>query len=92
MNLTIVLVLLALVAVAFAQDPECDMNMSGKKCAAEEVFPACLAPSLNWKNCVCPPGTRCHLMENDACAYSCEPVGDEVEDNNAGMGPGNGMD
>ncbi|XP_046356444.2 uncharacterized protein LOC124135217 isoform X2 [Haliotis rufescens] len=92
MNLTIVLVLLALVAVAFAQDPPCVFDMSGKKCDAQEDFPNCNLPSLSRTTCVCPPGTQCKLQGDDgACVYSCEPLGEQPKDNNAGMGPGAGM-
>nr|AAX11342.1 developmentally-regulated vdg1 [Haliotis asinina] len=92
MRLNVALVTLAMVAVTFAQDPTCELNMEEKKCDAEEVFPNCQATSLEWTTCTCPPTTKCNLEENDGtCRYSCEPVAFENEDNNAGMGPGNGM-
>ncbi|XP_067685454.1 uncharacterized protein [Haliotis asinina] len=71
---------------------KCELNMEKKKCDAEEVFPNCQATSLEWTTCTCPPTTKCTLEENDGtCRYSCEPVAFENEDNNAGMGPGNGI-
>ncbi|XP_046547576.1 uncharacterized protein LOC124257525 [Haliotis rubra] len=92
MRLNIALLTLVIVAVAFAQDPTCGLNMDEMKCAAEEVFPNCQVTSLEWTTCVCPPTTKCKLEDNDgSCNYFCEPVGFEVEDNNAGMGPGDGM-
>ncbi|XP_046356435.2 uncharacterized protein LOC124135217 isoform X1 [Haliotis rufescens] len=65
MNLTIVLVLLALVAVAFAQDPPCVFDMSGKKCDAQEDFPNCNLPSLSRTG----PSVSCRGMMGPASTH-----------------------